>query len=572
METLKKHFLAMKAIFGPKPFKNVLSVRFRNINIILFALAFGLMAAVMSLVLNSAVNEISIEYAKRYSASSAETLSAHVVKEIGMLAMMARSTTIIDWLLDENNEAKKTQAYDEMAGVVSDLHSFNLYIGIDSSLKEYRVEKGHTAHEFHPFATLSIDNPDDAWYFDCINSKNDYLISVGIDQVLQRKRVWLDYKVSHNGVPIGVVCTGFEFSHIMGELFSQYAYESMRGLAIDEKGMILMDSSKLSVSDLLYHEADIYIENEFSDPAFLAEINTHLEGIGGYFEEIGEQAIIKLPSGAYRYLAIAPVRYTDWSVVVISGTPSLFDWPLFVPAAMAAIFIFVAFALVASAANYGLIFMPLGKMARSLAVFKENSEIQIYGLERDDELGHLSRTIQDLFTKANIDALTGIYNRRFMENSLDHIMGMLSRANGLLSVLLLDVDFFKKYNDTYGHDQGDICLKKVAQALASSMARAGDFTARYGGEEFVAVLPNTDEAGARVVAEKLLNNIRSLDVPHAGNAAAPYVTASVGVTTGKVTYLSKWDEFVKRADEALYMSKKNGRNQHTYLPIQVIND
>ncbi|MCL2812147.1 MAG: GGDEF domain-containing protein, partial [Clostridia bacterium] len=111
-----------------------------------------------------------------------------------------------------------------------------------------------------------------------------------------------------------------------------------------------------------------------------------------------------------------------------------------------------------------------------------------------------------------------------MENNLQHAMEFLARANGLLSVLMLDIDYFKKYNDTYGHDQGDVCLKQVAKALASSITGPNDFVARYGGEEFLAVLPNTDEAGARAVAEKLLENVRGLNILHAKNDVAPYVT------------------------------------------------
>jgi diguanylate cyclase (GGDEF)-like protein len=204
---------------------------------------------------------------------------------------------------------------------------------------------------------------------------------------------------------------------------------------------------------------------------------------------------------------------------------------------------------------------------QSLTSLRESTEGRVYGADRDDELGDLSKTIQDLFAKANIDVLTGIYNRRFMENNLEQIMEMLSRSNGLLSVLMIDIDFFKKYNDAYGHDQGDICLKEVAHAMSSGIMRINDFAARYGGEEFVTVLPNTDENGACVVAEKLLEIVRSLNIEHSGSTVAPFVTVSVGVTTGRVTYGQNWKSYIKRADEALYMSKKNNRNQYTFLEM-----
>ena len=97
--------------------------------------------------------------------------------------------------------------------------------------------------------------------------------------------------------------------------------------------------------------------------------------------------------------------------------------------------------------------------------------------------------------------------------------------------------------------------------------RVNDFAARYGGEEFVAVLPNTDESGAHIVAEKLLERVRDLGIPHSGSTTAPYVTVSIGVTTGMVEYGRSWREYIKRADEALYASKQNGRNQITFLEM-----
>jgi diguanylate cyclase (GGDEF)-like protein len=280
---------------------------------------------------------------------------------------------------------------------------------------------------------------------------------------------------------------------------------------------------------------------------------------------MGETAVVELAAGPYRYLTIAPIRFTDWSAVILYDSSPLLNMSLFRPVSVTMLVLLIAFALSVNAVGYRLIFQPLDKLERSLALLKENTEERVYGLERHDELGNLSRTIQDLFTKANYDALTGIRNRRFMENNFQQIMAFLSRSGGSLSVLMLDVDFFKKYNDAYGHEQGDACLKEIARTLADGLARANDFAARYGGEEFIAVLPDADEAGARLIAEKLLENVRGLNLPHADSQVAPWVTVSIGVTSGRVSFGQSWEDYVKRADEALYMSKQNGRNRYTYL-------
>ena len=263
-------------------------------------------------------------------------------------------------------------------------------------------------------------------------------------------------------------------------------------------------------------------------------------------------------------MTIAPIRYTNWSVMILSGPSTIFDISYFFPVAITILALLIAFAIATSAANYRLIFQPLGKLDQSLSRLRGNKEEQIYGIERDDELGHLSNTIRELFHEANFDALTGIRNRRFMENSLLYLMEILSRSNDTLSVLMLDIDHFKKYNDTFGHDQGDVCLKAVASALASCVTRAGDFAARYGGEEFLVVLPSTDRSGALLVADEILETVRALNISHPANTAAPCVTVSIGATTGKVDYKQSWEDYVKNADEALYLSKKSGRNQCNY--------
>jgi diguanylate cyclase (GGDEF)-like protein len=170
------------------------------------------------------------------------------------------------------------------------------------------------------------------------------------------------------------------------------------------------------------------------------------------------------------------------------------------------------------------------------------------------------------FIRAEVeyDALTGIYNRRFFDKNMKRIISSLSRSKSLLSLLMIDIDFFKRYNDTYGHLEGDKCLKIVAQTISQSTTRADDFVVRYGGEEFVMTLPNTDEQGARLIAEKLLNNIRKCNIPHGQNDAADCVTISIGVTTGKVLHTHSADDYIKKADELLYKSKQAGRNRYSF--------
>jgi diguanylate cyclase (GGDEF) domain len=179
----------------------------------------------------------------------------------------------------------------------------------------------------------------------------------------------------------------------------------------------------------------------------------------------------------------------------------------------------------------------------------------------------LFRSNLTLDDKVHYDALTGIYNRRFMDDNLKRIVKSLSRSNGVLSLMMLDIDFFKKYNDTYGHSMGDACLKTVAKTI-SDTARMDDCVIRYGGEEFALLLPSTDEAGAGIFAVRLLNNVRSLCIPHINSDIADHVTISIGATTVNVKPNHQYMSYIERADEALYISKNTGRDKYTHLKYQ----
>ena len=559
--------MIQKSLSSP-PGAGRLSARFRNINIILFGMAFCVMAAVMASAFNKVIKKVSSDYAASYASGAASALSAHIVKELGLMAKAAHSKEVVEWLADEENQDKKLLAYEEMSGIVGELYSYNLYVGVENSRHEYNVEDKYEADNIAPLITLDEKKPEDAWYFGCVNSKSEYQLDVAMDNERQKKRVWLDYKVVQKGVTLGVLCTGLDFTNVAGELFSQYDKNEMRGFIIDENGIIHIDSSFVVDGKVTYNAFEAEIAKKLSDPEFLAEVNSHPRGKDGYFLATGPPLVMEMPTGPYRYMTVAPIRFTTWSAVILSDFSSLLNMSLFMPVFLTMLVLLILFSLAVNTASRRLIFVPLGKLEHSLSRLKENSEQRVYGLERCDELGNLSNTIQDLFTKANYDALTGIHNRRFMEENFPRLLDLLARAGGLLSVIMLDVDFFKKYNDAYGHEEGDACLRALARTLADSLPRGNDFAARYGGEEFVAVLPNTDEAGARLMAEELLNRVRDLTLPHAESQAAPFVTVSIGVTTGQVVYPQTWEAYLKRADEALYRSKQNGRNQYTFLALE----
>lgn len=170
-------------------------------------------------------------------------------------------------------------------------------------------------------------------------------------------------------------------------------------------------------------------------------------------------------------------------------------------------------------------------------------------------LADANERLRDL---ANRDSMTGMYNRRYFDERLRAEVKRCRREGVPLSLLIVDVDHFKKYNDHYGHLEGDDCLCLVASCIESAAKRPGDIAARYGGEEFVVVLPNTGPAGAAQVAAELQTKLRSSAIPH---AAAPHanVTLSIGIATLDESDESA-DRLIAKADSALYQAKASGRN------------
>ncbi|MBH1970741.1 diguanylate cyclase [Moraxellaceae bacterium AER2_44_116] len=159
-----------------------------------------------------------------------------------------------------------------------------------------------------------------------------------------------------------------------------------------------------------------------------------------------------------------------------------------------------------------------------------------------------------------VDGLTGVRNRRQFDDFIERELRTAVRADRPLSLIMLDIDYFKHYNDHYGHLMGDDCLKKVAQTLESSLCRSADMIFRYGGEEFACLLPETNAAGAMAVANRMLDVIQTLNIEHV-NSAKKIVTLSIGVCTLIPQQRSKIENLIVPADKALYRAKELGRNR-----------
>ena len=179
---------------------------------------------------------------------------------------------------------------------------------------------------------------------------------------------------------------------------------------------------------------------------------------------------------------------------------------------------------------------------------------------RQDVEASLRASAERLSTLASTDAMTGLGNRRVFEAALDREWWRAVRQGHPMALLMLDVDFFKAFNDHYGHQAGDQALKRIASCIARSVRRSGDLAARYGGEEFVILLPETDNAGALAVGDRIREEIEALNIQHRGSPRGR-VTTSIGAVAVRPHAAERPDMLVEAADKALYAAKSAGRNQ-----------
>ena len=185
--------------------------------------------------------------------------------------------------------------------------------------------------------------------------------------------------------------------------------------------------------------------------------------------------------------------------------------------------------------------------------------ISTYNLEHALRTNFLETRLLNELAERN--GMTGLYNRRIFDDYMERLWRQSRRESTSVAIIFVDIDFFKVFNDLYGHQAGDDCLKRVAKCIARGAKRPFDFAARYGGEEFVLVLYGPPDDYARAVPEQIHRDVLELAIPHAGSQAAKFVTVSVGMALARPETSRSLAGAIQAADEALYQAKREGRNR-----------
>ena len=398
--------------------------------------------------------------------------------------------------------------------------------------------------------TVDPYDPEQYWYNMTMFETQTYNFNINFNPSLNLINLWINAPVfDKQQRAIGILGTGVDLTVFINAVKMSYSgpaelfFFNAAGEITGARNVELV-AGKILLSDELGQTGE----------EILAEIKDLDDGEIRYFQTKdggGVVAFCRIPALDWNITAVHHFTITD---TLQTGMTILFA------VMMVIIFsIFLGFNIFAS-----ILLEPLNRLVKRL------SQISVeWDLKAQDEVDQKDEveTLGEFLDMTIIDQLTGIFNRRFLNGHLRKIIKSLSRSGGKLSLLMIDIDRFKNYNDTYGHDAGDTCLKAVAKTLAQCITRVDDFVARYGGEEFVVVLPNTDENGAGIIAEKILRRIYECNLPHKNSGVAPFVTVSIGGTTCIVNHLHTETDFIKRADEALYKSKQDGRNRYTFKSL-----
>ena len=435
-------------------------------------------------------------------------LEASTNGEISLVLKMADSSLVRQYFLNPDDPELEKLAFEEFAGYRRAFASKSVF-WINDIDKKFYFNDNDSSYPLDP------NEPVNYWYNMTLKGTEEFNFNINYNPDLNVTDLWINAPVfDKDRRPIGMVGTGIDVSAFIDTVYHNYSEDGVL-FFFDEAGEITGAMDK----GLVANKASL--ENE------LGKTGTVIFSMMKGLEDENIQ-YFRVPGG----------------VAALCAIPG-YDW-------------------------YVCSFLPLGlkdTLGTSMTVLFAVLMAVVAGIFIIFNLIHINHELKrerNLYKNMSIaDVLTGIYNRRFLEENVERLIKSLSRSGDKLSLLMLDVDFFKKYNDTYGHGMGDICLKTVANTISQSISRANDFVARYGGEEFAVVLPNADERGAYKVAQRMLQNIRERNIPHEKNDVAAFVTVSIGGVTSIVVHSHTGNDYLKKADEALYKSKQNGRNRYT---------
>ena len=392
--------------------KNRLVTHVRLINTLLLALILIVITIMATALITGITGDASRNLARFYSIETVEKFNAYISRDLALVQKVSRSKAVTSWFADEENQEKKLTAYNEMMDYAHLLQSVELYFGIYGSLNEFSINAGASLDEFVPYDKLDPQNPDNAWYYECMAAENEYVLNIDIDKFSQRWRLWINHKVFDGDNFVGIFCSGLSIETVLADMYGQYDINNVKGYVINKDGFIQMDSTYY---ELHAEETEHHIHEASSNPLFTQAIDAYMEKIDGHFDRQMRPEVIRLKGhwgqGPWGYVSIAPIYGTDWSAVTFFNNRSLFSIAKLYPLLIVLLFAFVLYMIAGSILMHRLVFVPLNQLAKSVSEAKTGVG-EIYGHNRADEIGELAHTIQEARDKLELrDAMLQTVNQ-----------------------------------------------------------------------------------------------------------------------------------------------------------------
>jgi len=467
-------------------------------------------------------------------------LETSMNRQIDIALKMANSPLIQRYFLNPSNSELQKIAFEEIVGYRKAFAGNSIFWVNDIDKKFYHNE----SYEY----TVNTADSSNYWYSMTFEEEKEYNLNISYEPNLNVTNLRINVPVfDSNYKPIGIVGTDVNISVFVDSVYQNYSGNAKlyffkvdgeitgaNDAALVEKKANIIEVLGRTGTEIIAKTKGLKIDKE----------------VEYYFEAKNKKQMVavgSIPDLNWYITATHPIVVGNFlrGMAILFGIMMVIVFVIFV--------IFNIFVL-------GML-EPLNRMVKTINQTLFDWELKPYGDNyHSDEIG----TLGEFLNITIIDQLTGVYKRRYMDGHLKKVIKSLDRTNTNLSLLLIDIDYFKKYNEVYGHDAGDNCLRIIASTLIQCVSRDIDFVARYGGEEFAIILPNTDKNGLHMIAKKLLEKIRDCKIPHKASHIADYVTVSIGGTTSVVKHLQQAQDYIKSADKALYESKKNGRDRYTY--------
>jgi HAMP domain-containing protein len=414
-----------------------IAARSRTLNAILLVGILALMTAAATVIVTGVNHDVAKHRARAYAVEAATEFSSYISGDLVLVRKASLSKAVTSWFADEASPTKRLAAYDEMMDYIGLLQNAHVYFGIHAALNEYSIEGGATLADFVPFARLNPANPNDAWYFECIESENAYRVKIDIDKFTHKWLLWINHKVMANGKLAGVFCFGLPIPPLLHDMFAHHDIANVKGYVIDKHGRIQLDRS---FSDLYGQENTRRIHEESADPWFATAMDAYLERIDGLFGPQARPEVVTLAAGSYGYASIAPIAGTNWSVVIFSNAPPLSGATHLLPLSLSLLSALLLYVAARNAISRRLIFTPLIRLTQSVSEAKAGA-VDIFGNERDDEIGDLARAVQEMGERLKASSAELLHTSHERQRQARLLNAVNSTAAALLATA--DVDNFE---------------------------------------------------------------------------------------------------------------------------------